>query len=914
MKNICRIIALIAIYFQISADSYSQPLLYGLSESGGLNDFGVIFKFDSRNGNVKTIFDCDGGAWGRYPTGSLIQATNGKLYGCAQGGNSGWGFIFEINPETDSFKRVIEFSSTIGISSSRELFQASNGKIYGFGGGGSKGSIFEFDPELNIVKKLVDFNSNNGPPSNGKPLQASDGHIYGMTQEGGNNYGGVFIFDILSSSFIKYFAFNGYDGNYPTGGMFETSKQRIFGLTDHGGSPHFANGTLIEYLKEQDSIVVRHTFASTDGVYPNGSIIEYSNGSLYFMAREGHSFYNNGWKKSVGVIQEFIPSTNSLSIKYDFRDSTINGAYPYGGLLLASNHKVYGMTTNGGIHDLGVLFEFDPVSNIYTKRLDFDGLNGAMPNATTLIEVNNQKWTGAFGTNWNDSNNWYPKLVPIYTTHVTIPSGLNNYPIIDTSTTILALRIDSGASVILKSGNRIIINQGIYNNGTLYIKDDASLIPGNSHYSQTGNGNYVVSRRSGNVSPLVYNFWSAPVTAAIAANLPGNEEDKYRFTAGSDSTSNFIILNASDALQSGIGYTASGNGISDTVTFTGLAHNWFIRPEIKNNGGSAIYNLIGNPYPSAINAKAFMDNNDSVLYRVVYLYSQKNLPNSLSTDDYIAINDAGSTSGFSGTRANTLANTDIGSCQGFMVAAKQNSRVVFSNAQRNGNNSVFMKKEMPAVWLDLINPDNKLSETLLAFPADATEGLDDGYDAPAASARGSLSLYSKMGNDKFSIQGMPVDEHHSIIPLGLRSTGRGVHTFKLGMKALMDEYVIELEDRQQRIFTDLETGEYKVTINQNQSVEGRFFLHLKSLKLKPDDQVRAKIYCDDKKQIQVEIIARAENIHGISVFDLTGRLVLHENNLNGKKSVVNAANLQSAIYVVSVKTDMGVVNSKIFIN
>ena len=93
------------------------------------------------------------------------------------------------------------------------------------------------------------------------------------------------------------------------------------------------------------------------------------NGKFYAMASEGGS-------SNLGVIFEWDPVANVYIKKYDF-DGTA-GSTPYGNLVLYNN-KFYGMTVLGGANNLGVIFEWDPATNTYTKKYDFDGTNGDRP-------------------------------------------------------------------------------------------------------------------------------------------------------------------------------------------------------------------------------------------------------------------------------------------------------------------------------------------------------------------------------------------------------------------------------------------------------------------------------------------------------------------------------------------------------
>ncbi len=67
----------------------------------------------------------------------------------------------------------------------------------------------------------------------------------------------------------------------------------------------------------------------------------------------------------LGEIFSYDSSNDAFTSLYSFDSST--GFYPRGSLIFATNNTLYGVTSNGGTYNLGVLFSFDPVNNTYTK-------------------------------------------------------------------------------------------------------------------------------------------------------------------------------------------------------------------------------------------------------------------------------------------------------------------------------------------------------------------------------------------------------------------------------------------------------------------------------------------------------------------------------------------------------------------
>jgi len=89
-----------------------------------------------------------------------------------------------------------------------------------------------------------------------------------------------------------------------------------------------------------------------------------------------------GGKGGYGSIIKTSGDGTGLVVAKDFNPDS-DGFNPSGPLTLATNNKFYGLTSEGGANLLGgVLFEYDPLSEQYTKKFDFSSYAYVFPELT----------------------------------------------------------------------------------------------------------------------------------------------------------------------------------------------------------------------------------------------------------------------------------------------------------------------------------------------------------------------------------------------------------------------------------------------------------------------------------------------------------------------------------------------------
>ncbi|MDP2387380.1 MAG: T9SS type A sorting domain-containing protein [Bacteroidota bacterium] len=298
---------------------------YGMTSAGGANTYGCIYEVGYTGPyTVKYSFLT---ADGIQPDGALCQANDGLMYGLLrQGGANGYGVLFKYTPGSGTITPMRHFSAPDGSYPSGSLIQGSNNKLYGMtssSGAYGYGTLFSFDPSTTTYTVLHDFNlTPDGGTPTGSLFEAANGKLYGMTSSGGaNNNGTIFEYNIGLTQFTKLHDFSGSGtGANPQGDLIETSAGLLYGMTMNGGI--YGYGCIFEYNIGSTVTTNKFNFqnAIADGGTPEGTLLKASNGLLYGVTSAGGA-------NSTGTLFEFNPAGSVYTKKIDFTGA-VGGASP----------------------------------------------------------------------------------------------------------------------------------------------------------------------------------------------------------------------------------------------------------------------------------------------------------------------------------------------------------------------------------------------------------------------------------------------------------------------------------------------------------------------------------------------------------------------------------------------------------
>jgi hypothetical protein len=423
-------------------------------------------------------------------------------------------------------------------------------------------------------------------------------------------------------------------------------------------------------------------------------------------------------------------------------------------------------------------------------------------------------------------------------------------------------------------------------------------------------------------------------------------------------------------MQKGKGYIArTFNGSATPITAThtfrqGKPNNGLLTLQIKRgtydgadydadpvNATNALttkyddnWNLVGNPYPSAIDADKFMALNATKIEPAIWIWRHglglTNTSNPYYNNfgysylpDYLMYNSLGSTEpSFSGK---------IASGQGFMVNMLHSAgtlfstgpdtyadNITFNNSLRLGtadaiyDNSVFFRnatatmsptaglptEEKNRIWLDIVNTtDGQVDTTLLGYSTNSTVAYDSAYDCFFA-PRGKVSLYSLIDQKPFIIQGRPLPfDINDQVPMGINIVSNGSHTIAIKKTdgIFVDDINIYLQDLELNVIHDLKQSPYTFTASKG-IVDNRFIIRYTNSTLGNDEfEALANTVIISGSNGVLSVTSQRENIKEVLVYDVLGRELLRAEGLDGLNFTRSNITQSNQALIVKVKLESG---------
>jgi hypothetical protein len=557
-------------------------------------------------------------------------------------------------------------------------------------------------------------------------------------------------------------------------------------------------------------------------------------------------------------------------------------------------------------------------NNLTATNYEFMMEDGVLTVNTSVTTWNGSSWSNGVPTSAMEAI-----IEGNYTTSATPGNG---------TFTAKKLTINSGTLTVVTGTNLTVVNELINNAGStaVIIENNANLIQTNDI---ANTGAITVKRNSNPLKRLDYTMWSSPTgtTQTLSNFSPLTSSGRfYEYDSATDLYSvvppsttfsqakGFLIRMPNE--NNTFGYNTGDTPIIFTGIFTGIPNNGTIR--ISGTPGQFL--ATGNPYPSAINADLFINSNiDSGGTGTLYFWRKTNNINQRTnpSTSYATYTKAGAVvSGSGSSNDGYIPTVNMAVGQGFITAVPSSGQLVFTNSMRSSSNTLQVLKlkslEKSRVWINLLSGENLINQMMIAYIDKASKDVDvyDGKyigDSPTA-------LSSEINKEEYVIQarGLPFDAS-DVINLNFKTTVEGEYTITKdhvdGLFAKgQDVYLV---DKSIGKVTNLQTDSYKFTTPVG-TYNDRFQLVFKTnINLSFEKAVvNEKAVLVNKQNGILNINAGTIMIKNVKIFDMMGRLILEQKELNTPSTSIKNLGDTQQVLIVKITTSNDEIITKKIIN
>ncbi len=546
----------------------------------------------------------------------------------------------------------------------------------------------------------------------------------------------------------------------------------------------------------------------------------------------------------------------------------------------------------------------------------------------------------------------------------------------------------SSKGVLVSDGLEVLVENGLtLTNGDLRLTGGAQLIQKHTGANANLGNASLLKDQQGTNDVYNYNYWSSPVSGATAnqyqiqeilfdgtdATLNPFSPQQITYSTGSpwngssavvDGSGNvvtpsvlesywiwkfenqpindlngWVLLRENTAINAGLGFTHKGTGTVSTE------QNYVFKG--KPNDGSYTFaigagnsTMLGNPYPSAIDANKFINDNAAVLADVIVPsattgaiyywehwgggshfqsdyqggYATYTLAGGTPASSHPLVNGGGTSSGINGQRYIPVG-------QGFFVESIIGGTITIDNSQRlfklEGVDSNFFRHSKnedsnditdttPRIRLKYVNPNGFNRQIMTAFIPETHDRHDIGYDAKMADLNPD-DMYWDNNFIPYVIDARPFGIEKQI-PITIEATTEGYHKIYLEATENFLENVYIL-DTQTGYTTNIRNEEFKVYLSPNTHKDRFKLVFQPQSPLDVSEEITNDLSVYFQENNASVIIDNSKNItiKNIKIYNSIGQLIKeisNENTLNTTKVQI-PFEVAAGTYFVSVITNKG---------
>ncbi len=416
-------------------------------------------------------------------------------------------------------------------------------------------------------------------------------------------------------------------------------------------------------------------------------------------------------------------------------------------------------------------------------------------------------------------------------------------------------------------------------------------------------GDVTVKRKSAALFRLDYTMWGSPLFG---------EQKLINFSPLTVSTRFYTLPTSASLFQAidpaitgftpGIGFlirmpnnhvsfAPAATPLPWTGSFTGVPTNGPV--SLPLNISTSQLTMVSNPYASMLDADLFLDRNELEIDGTLYFWRRRNHDDNgsePSTAYYATYTKAGGAAVLATVQpfVSEIPNGFIQVGQGFLVRSTQTpatGNLYFANDMRtaaNNNNQFFRStsdEDRSRIWLNVTTTSGEFGQMLLAYMTSAQNTVDrtDGKYFND----GTTALTSWLDNTEYIIQGRAPFDDSDVVLLNFKTASAGNYTISIDHVdgIFSGNQNIYLRDKLNNVEHNLKNGSYNFT-SEAGNINNRFELFYENTLSTPDQIFNTNEVIVHKENNQIVINSGSENMDSIDIYELSGRLLLHQDQLS----------------------------------
>lgn len=582
--------------------------------------------------------------------------------------------------------------------------------------------------------------------------------------------------------------------------------------------------------------------------------------------------------------------------------------------------------------DLSAINSVDNATNLYIRLTVSGATNASGNNRLDNILINatptSTTWNGTSWSNGTPTASLDAIIEGNYSTGAASPQG---------AFTAKSLTVSSGVFTVA-SGTSVTVENAITNNAgsssNFVVENTANLIQTNA---VANTGAIKVKRTSNPLYRSDYTLWSSPVIGqnlkAFSSGTLSNRFYVYNTATGANGEYEAIFPTQNEgtyAFEAGKGYLirtsdthpayVEGNpGTAINAEFIGTPYSQSVN--VALSAANTGFNLVGNPYPSAISISQLFTLNSNAIDGTIWFWRKRN---GASGSGYATSTGMGVTSA-QPEAAVLNPNGVIGAGQGFFVKVKSaptQTTLNFDNTLRSSitggsffrnSNASSEEIERHRIWLNLSNGSEVIGQTLLGYMTGATAGVDYGIEGKYFNDS-PIAFTSYLENQEFAIQGRSLPfTSNDVVSMSFKTDVVGNYTIALdhvdGLFAGSQE--IFLKDNLTGQLHNIKSSAYSFATEAG-VFNNRFEIVYRTLLGVEVPTISSNNIVAYKQNGNLVVNSGNYIMDKIELYDISGRLIYSRNNIDAANAVISNLAIANQVLVVKITTaENGAANKKI---